>query len=342
MEKQVSFGDIDFQNKKKKTKKEIFLEKMSKCVPLKMFCDLIRPFYYVNGNGRQPISLEIMMKMYLVSNWYNLSDEATEDLLYDSLTVKSYIGVTNNVPDATTLGKFRVEIIEKNNLNKKIFDELNKRLVADGVMFREGTIVDATIIDAPDSFKNKSKKPNPEMSSARKGNSCYFGFKAHIGADEDSGLVHSVTVTTASESDVAIGHTVLHGEEVRVRGDAGYIGLQNRLEVCEKFQDGTGEVVKVKLKKNRKHKIHYAMKKRESVEFIINKKPSGIKEDELVSEEQKSRIRAKVEHAFGLLKHIFGFRKTRLRTLSKNHNKLYMLFTLANIYRCSQRNISTN
>jgi IS5 family transposase len=338
MEKQVSFSDIDFQNKKKKTKKELFLEKMSQSVPLKLFCDLIQPFYYKNGNGRHPIPLEIMVKMYLVSNWYNLSDESTEDLLYDSLTVKNYVGVTNNVPDATTLGKFRVEIIERNNLNKQIFDELNKRLTEQGILLREGTIVDATIITA-----QGSTKTNPEMSTTIKGGKEYFGIKAHIGVDKNSGLVHSVAVTTARAHDVTAANSVLHGDEKEIFGDAGYTGIDRRPEVCERFHDGTGEMEYYLTSKgvNKKRKI-WLLKKRELTFHINAKKSKVFSPEQALTEVKKSHIRSKVEHSFGLLKHIFGFRQTRYKTLAKNENKLFMMFALANIFRCSQKQIIHN
>lgn len=341
----MTFGEIEYQSRRKKTQKEIFLGKMEKVVPLKDWCDTIRPFYYKKGNGRQPIELEVILKMYLVSNWYNLSDEQAEDILCENMAVRSYVGIIGDAPDATTLGKFRVEIIEKNNLNKKLFEDLNKKFTENGVMFREGTIVDATIIDAPNSTKNKENKPNSEMSSTYKHGKSSFGMKVHIGMDKKSGLVHSLEVTTASVADIAMSNGLLHGEETEIYGDSGYTGMDKRPEICERFSDGTGEVEKInasiRLGKNKfTSETRYIQKKNPDIHFHINKKRNLLTEEDRSQEKEKSKIRMKVEHAFGKLKHIFGFRKTRLRTISKNQNSMYLMFTLVNILSCVQRKLS--
>jgi len=340
MEKQVRFSDIEYDTRRKKTKKELFLEQMSKSVPLELICSVVKPYYYLKGNGREPINLETMVKMYLVSHWYNTSDEGTEDLIYESNSVKRYIGVIDsNVPDATTLQKFRVEIIERNNLGNKIFAELTKVLTEKKILLKEGTIVDATIISAPDSTKNKEKKPNPNMSATKKGSKYYFGLKAHIGVDMESGLVHSAVATKSNLSDVEIASKVLHGEEKIVSGDAGYIGIDKREEVCEIYQDGSGRKEKQKYSNGKKRAD--TLVKRADIEFRINRKRcQAVTEEEKDEEREKSRVRSKVEHVFCILKHIFKYRLARYRTIEKNEEKLLMLFALANIYRCAQRNIS--
>jgi IS5 family transposase len=337
MSNQISFSEVEYRVKRKKTQKEKFLEKMRSIVPLERWCEIIRPFYYENGNGRQPISLAVMLRMYLVSLWYNLSDEAAEDLIIESLSVRNYVGITGDAPDSTTLCKFR-HILENNNLTKIIFDELTALLQEKKILFKEGTIVDATIIEAPDSTKNKDKKSNPEMRSTKKGNNNYFGLKAHIGVDKDSGLVHGVAVTTANVSDVEMANEVLHGDEKEVRGDAGFIGLEKREEICEIYKDGTGRKEKQKPSHGKKRADTFV--KKSGVSFIVNKKRSQvITEEDKAEEKAKSQVRAKVEHAFCIVKHLFGFRKARYRTLTKSTHQLLMLFALANLYRCVMRKI---
>jgi IS5 family transposase len=206
-------------------------------------------------------------------------------------------------------------------------------------MFKEGTIVDATIIAAPDSAKNKERKPNAEMRATKKGNKTYFGLKAHIGVDKDSGMVHSVAVTPANVSDVEMANAVLHGEEKEIYGDAGFTGLEKRAEICEKYQDGSGR--KEKQKPSHGKKREDTLVRKADVKFIINRRRGIVKtEEEKEEEKAKSSIRAKVEHQFCIVKNIFGFRKTRYRTIEKNAHKLLMLFTLANLLRCAQRKIT--
>lgn len=348
--KQMSFSELEFFGKKKKTKRELFLERMEQIVPLNMFCDVIRPYYWVKGNGREPILLEKMVKMYLISQWYNLSDEATEDMIYENQTVRSYVGIDlayENAPDRSTLGKFRL-LLEQNELNKKIFEELNAQFLLNGVIFKEGTIVDATIIDAPSSTQNKDKKRDPEMSSTKKNNTYRFGFKAHIGVDQKDGFIHSMSVTTANIPDICAAVNVLHGEEEAIYGDAGYIGMENREDICEKYKDEK-DPQKI-IYKDRQNKRHVLDKKHADIVFFINKRrmkihnmPEGEEKTKLKEEERrKSGIRAKVEYSFRILKTIFHFRKTRLKGLKKNESKLYMLFGLVNLYFLMQKNqIST-
>jgi len=339
MERQISFSELEFRSKRKRTQKEVFFERMEKLVPLREWCEIILPYYYEDGNGRPPVRLEIMVKMYLVSQWYNLSDPQTEDMLNENLAARGYVGISGNAPDETTLCKFR-GLLEKNGLNKAIFESFNTRLVEKKIMIREGTIVDATIIDAPESRKNKHSQKTPEMASTRKSNSHRYGMKAHIGVDSETGLVHSMAATAANVTDVEMAGAVVHGEESKVHGDAGFTGIERRVEIREKFQDGSGETEW--LTNNHKNPPHLVCKLKEGVEFTINKKRGSVTtEEEKEQEKAKSRVRIKVEWAFAVIKHRFGFRKTRYRNLAKNENKLYMLFTLANVFRCSQMKLST-
>jgi len=332
MEKQLSFSEFEYASKTKKTKKEKFLEEMSAVLPWSRWCEIIQPFYFLKGNGREPTPLITMLKMYLLSLWYNISDEILEDTIHDSMSFKNFIGT--HVPDATTLCRFR-RMLEKNKLNKKIFTEEVEVLKENGMIREHGTIVDASIIHAGASKKNKDKKANPEMSSVKKGNQWHFGMKSHIGVDEDSGLVHSAVATIAKEHDLIPVHKCLHGKEKRIRGDSGYVGIEKRAEVCEKLHDGTGEIEIIKTKiKNKATKL--TVHKKRDVEFIINKRASKITQEDKPQEYAKSKIRAKVEHIFLILKHIFGFRKVRLRTITANEERLYMYYSLVNIYKISR------
>jgi len=327
MEKQISFSEMDYRFKRKRTQKELFLEKMARVVPLGFWCDIIRPFYYENGNGRQPVKLEIMLKMYLVSNWYNLSDEQTEDMLCENLAVRNYVGVTADAPDATTLCKFRLMLI-KHGLAEKIFTEQTKQFKEQGIILKEGTIVDATIIDAPMSKKNKDKSL-PEGSAKTFKHVPRTGIKAHIGIDKKSGVIHSVVITPANVFDVTVASELLHGEEKEVYGDAGYVGMEKREDVCEKLHDGTGELEYITKHSHRRK--HYYVLKKKPVVFHVCQKKSKITQDTKPLEQTKSRIRSKVEHIFCRLKHIFKYRKTKYRTAHKNKQHLFMLFTLVNM-----------
>lgn len=329
---QISFSQIEFANKRKQTRKEAFFEKMEQYVPHEEWCEIVRPYYYKKGNGREPIPLEIMLRMYLVSNWFNLSDPQTEDMLNENMAVRNYVGLSGDAPDETTLCKFR-NLLETNGLTEKFFQHLHEILVRNKVLLKEGTIVDASFIEAPNSIKNKDKQPNPHMRNGKKGKKHFFGIKVHIGADKDSGLVHSVATTPANESDLANMHKVLHGEEKAVWGDSGYVGAERRVEICEKYQDGTGETDGTHMKTKTP-----LLRKRDDIAFHINKKLSNVITDEdKETERLKSQVRSKVEHTFCAIKHTFEFRKTRLRTVEKNHAKLLMLAALANLLRCSQR-----
>jgi IS5 family transposase len=337
MDRQLSFSQVEFASKRNPTSKERFFAKMEQYVPLEAWCEIVRPHYYVKGKGREPIALEVMMKMYLVSNWFSLSDPQTEDMLNENLAVRKYVGINGSAPDETTLCKFR-KLLEDNNLTQHFFDQLKTVLTENQVLLKEGTIVDASFIEAPNSIKNKDKQPNANFRNGKKGKKHFFGMKVHVGVCKDSGLVHSVATTTANESDLANAHKVLHGEEKDAYLDSGYVGADKRVEICELYQDGSGEYDAVHKKTKTK-----TLRKRKDITFHINKKlKQVITEADKAAERQKSRVRSKVEHVFCAIKHTFGFRKTRLRTVAKNHSKLLMLSALTNILRCAQRKYATS
>ncbi len=340
MNKQISFSEIEFGNKRKRTRKEVFFEKMEKIVPLKDWCRIIEPYYYERGNGRPPIKLEIMLKMYLVSQWFNLSDSETEDIANENLSVRKYIGITGDAPDETTLCKFR-GILEKNDLTEKIFKSFNAKLEREHVILHEGTIVDATIIEAPTSKKNAAHQQTPEMGATNKNGTHHYGSKAHIGIDKDSKIVHSIEVTPANVNDIEEVGKLVHGEEKEVYGDAGYIGMEYKVEICEKFQDGSGQVEWIKNKSHNSRK-KLVCKKRNDIKFEISRKRKSVKtEEERKREREKSRIRIHIEHVFAVIKERFGCRKILYRTLNKVKTKLVMLFTLANVLTYSRMKLCT-
>jgi len=339
--RKIDLLDIAYDSKKKKTRKEIFLEKMEAIIPFELCLELIRPYYYLNGNGRQPIPLETMFRMYLVSNWYNTSDEATEDLVIENHAVRRFVGLnimSDSVPDETTLWNFR-SLLEYHKLTEKIFEAINFRLEQSGILCKQGSIVDATLIAAPSSTRNKDKSRDPEMSSTKKNNNYVHGMKSGIGVDDQSGLVHTVVTKTAKVHDIEMAAELLHGEETRIGGDAGFIGLEKREDIIKKFGAEPVESLPAKPKKRGrqpKPKAVLSLK----VQMAINRKrmkiaamPDGEEKELLQAEEKaKSQIRAKVEYPFRYLKCVFGFRKTRVRGLERNHAKLVMMYALTNLY----------
>jgi transposase, IS5 family len=253
-----------------------------------------------------------MLRMYIVQQCFGLADEATEDALYDSQSIRAFVGVDlsrEDAPDATTLLKFR-RLLEQHELTRAIFAAINGHLAAQGLLLREGTIVDATIIAAPPSTKNRAKARDPEMHQTKKGNEWHFGMKAHIGVDAVSGLVHTVVGTAANVSDVSEARNLLHGEESSVHADAGYTGLEKREEMQGKDLD------------------YYIAAKRSRVQQL----PEGAQRDAARAwERTKAQVRAVVEHPFHVVKNLFRHRKVRYRGLAKNTAQLYSLFALANL-----------
>ncbi|MGJ2897740.1 IS5-like element ISBmu2 family transposase, partial [Salmonella enterica subsp. enterica serovar Paratyphi A] len=258
------------------------------------------------------IGLERMLRIYFLQQWYGLSDEGLEDALYDSITLRAFAGIDlaiENVPDATTLLKFRRLLIE-HELTRKLFDEIGISLCERGLMMKEGTLVDATIIEAPPSTKNAGKSRDPEMHQTKKGNEWHFGMKAHIGVDADSGLIHSVVGTAANVSDVSQAHALLHGHEEQVFADAGYIGVDKREEMA-------GKAVK----------WHVAARRGK----IKAMQEGALKDLVIALERTKAQIRSRVEHPFHIVKNLFQHRKTRYKGLAKNTAQLFSLFALANL-----------
>ena len=231
--KQETFTDIEYSCRKKKTKREEFLEIMDEIIPWDEWVDVIKPYYPEGKRGRPPIGIEKLLRMYLLQIWFTLSDPATEDAIYDSYAMQKFTGIdfmTESVPDETTLCKFR-HFLEANGLNKLFFEAINRVMVATGHMMKDGTIVDATIIHALSSTKNADKARDPETHQTKKGNEWKFGMKCHIGVDAGSGLVHTITVTAANEHDIAQTAKLLREDDEVVYGDSGNLGVQKRPEI---------------------------------------------------------------------------------------------------------------
>ena len=317
---QISFALAEHQSKKRVTRREKFLGEMQQIVPWQRLIELIKPYYPKGQRGRPPIGLERMLRLYFVQQWYSLADEALEDAVSDSSALRSFVGIDltrEDAPDATTVLKFR-RLLEQHQLGAAILQDINAHLRERGLLMTEGTMVDATIINAPSSTKNTDKARDPDMHQTKKGNQWYFGLKAHIGADADSGVVHSTHYTAANESDVAHAHHVLHGQEQTVHGDSGYTGLQARGEILQ--AQAEGDI-------------------RSDLQYMLAKRPGAIRRmaqgaaKELASalETVKARIRARVEHPFHVVKNLFKHKKTRYRGLAKNGNQLDVMFGLANL-----------
>jgi IS5 family transposase len=289
---------------------------MDEIIPWEEWVELIRPFYPKGEQGRPTRGIELMLRMYLLQVWFNLSDEMTEDSIYDSYAMRSFVRVNfleEQAPDATTLLKFR-HLLEEHEIGKKIFEAINGLLEKNGCMMRGGTIVDATILSAPSSTKNASGKRDPEMHSTKKGNQWYFGMKAHIGVDAGSGYTHTVKVTAANEHDVTQLSELIRADDEVVYGDAGYQGIEKREEIRTD---------------SRKSRIEYRINERAGK---VKRLKEGIaREVERGRERRKSAVRSKVEHPFRIVKGIFGYRKVVYRGLKKNLQRVQMLFGSANL-----------
>jgi IS5 family transposase len=312
MKRQISFAEAECTGKKRVTRRQRFLTEMNSVVPWARLLVALEPYYPKGTRGRPPIGLERMLRIYFLQQWYGLSDEGLEDALYDSIAMRAFAGIdlaVENVPDATTLLKFRRLLLE-HDLTRRLFDEIGISLCERGLMMKEGTLVDATIIEAPPSTKNAEKQRDPEMHQTKKGNEWHFGMKAHVGVDADSGLVHSVVGTAANESDVSQAHALLHGHEAHAFGDAGYTGVEKR----EEMQGATV-------------KWHVAIKRGK----IKAMREGALKDLLIAAERTKAQIRARVEHPFHVIKNLFGHRKVRYKGLAKNTAQLFSLFGLANL-----------
>lgn len=310
----MSFAQSEYARKKKTTRREKFLGEMEQVVPWGRLVALIEPRYPTGKRGRPPVGIERMLRIYFLQQWYGLADEALEDTIYDSQAMRTFVGIDlglESVPDATTLLKFR-HLLEEFDLTRRIFEEVGALLTERKLLMREGTLVDATIIAAPSSTKNREGKRDPAMHQTKKGNQWFFGMKAHIGADAASGLVHSVEGTAANESDISQTHKLLHGEEKIVHADAGYTGVEKRAEIIAAHSN-----------------VEWRVAARRSK--IKEMPESWVKDLSVRFEKLKAQTRALVEHPFHIIKNLFKHRKTRYRGMRKNTAQLHILFALANL-----------
>ncbi len=306
-------AESSFEKYRKPTRREIFLAEMERIVPWAQLVGLIEPQYPKAGNGRRPVGVERMLRIYFLQQWFNLSDPAVEEALYDSPVMRQFVGIDlgqEPVPDETTICRFR-HLLEKHELGGEMLETVNHHLASKGIQIATGTIVDATIIHAPSSTKNKAGQRDPEMHQTKKGDQWYFGLKAHVGVDSKSKLVHSVATSAASVADKHMLPDLLHGEEKKVWGDAAYQGQGEAIrEAAPRAQDMT----------------HRRTKFKNYVDELQKKKNTT-----------KSRVRARVEHVFRVLKRQFGFDRVRYRGLAKNHNRLCACFALVNLYNHRKR-----
>lgn len=307
--RQKTLADSSFERYRKPTRREQFLVEMDQVIPWRDLCKVIKPFYpKPKGAGRAPIGLERMLRIHFLQHWFKLSDPAVEESLYDSRAMRRFVGIDlgrEPAPDETTVYKFR-HLLEAHNLSDRLFALINEFLQENGLKVSTGTIVDATIITAPSSTKNKDGKRDPEMQQTKKGNEWYFGMKGHIGVDSQSKLIHSVAATAANVHDSQLLGDLLHGEETRVWGDSAYAGQSDAIrDTAPKAKDFTNK----KASRNR-----------------------PLSDEDKSRNRTKSRVRAKVEHPFLILKRIFDFNKVRYRGLDKNANRLFTACGLVNLY----------
>lgn len=302
-----------YEQHRKPTRRDEFLATMQAIVPWEALCEVIEPHYPKAGNGRPPIGLERMLRIHFIQHWFNLADLACEEALYDSASLRRFVGIDlgrEPVPDATTMLKFR-RLLNDNKLGEALFAQVGQELQARGFKLNTGTIVDATIIGAPSSTKNADKARDPEMHQTRKGKQWYFGMKLHIGVDSQTGLTHSAMVTAANVHDKHPLPHLLHGNEQRVYGDSAYASQKKLIEgKAPQAKDFTNQRVK----------------KGGIVDEVVKGKNRN-----------KSRIRSRVEHVFGVVKRLWGFGKVRYRGLAKNATRAFTALALANIYLSRQR-----
>ena len=319
--KQMTFADAEYAGKRKQTRKELFLIEMDQVVPWKGLIALIEPHYPKGEGGRPAYPLMAMLRVHLMQNWFGYSDPAMEEALYETTILRQFAGLSlERIPDETTILNFR-RLLEKHELAAGILAVINGYLGDRGLSLRQGTIVDATLINAPSSTKNKDGKRDPEMHPTKKGNQYYFGMKAHIGVDDDSGLVHSVVGTAANVADVTQVDKLLHGKENMVGADAGYTGVEKRPE-----HEGREVIWQIAA-----HRSTYNTLSKRSALYKAKRK----------IEKAKAQVRAKVEHPFRVIKRQFGYVKTRFRGLAKNTAQLVTLFALSNLWM-ARRHLLTN
>lgn len=313
---QRTFADLAYEGKKRKTRREIFLERMDGLVPWARLEARIAPHYPKGGVGRRPYPLGQMLRVHCLQLFYNLSDPALEDALYEVESMRRFAGLgLDRVPDETTILNFR-HLLERHGLGAAVFDEIKAHLSAQGLLLREGTILDATILSAPSSTKNESGARDPEMHQTRKGNQWHFGMKLHVGVDDAIGLVHSLHTTAANEADVSAAGGLLHGEEQRVWADAGYRGIERRPEHVHR-------------------RVAWWIAMRPGKRRTLGKRNAKAR-----LEHFKAQARAKAEHPFRFIKGVFGYGRVRYRGLAKNTNRLYVLAGLTNLL-IARRHLAT-
>jgi len=321
---QASFSDLEYAAKKKVTRRDRFLGEINTVTPWSALVAEIEPFYPKGeGRGRPPIGVERMLRMYIAQQCFGLSDEGIEDAIYDSQAIRAFVGIDlsrESAPDATTLLKFR-RLLEEHKLTERIFAAINTLLGVKGLILKEGTVVDATIIAAPSSTKNQNGERDPEMHQTKKGNQWHFGMKAHIGVDAESGLTHTLVTTPANIADVTQAQQLLHGEEKVAFGDAGYQGVDKREE-----NQGSEVTWEVAMRPGKR-------------KALPNTAIGRLKEQ---VEQLKASVRAKVEHPFHIVKNLFGMKKVRYRGLAKNTVQLFALFGLANLLIAKRRLFALN
>jgi IS5 family transposase len=317
--KQRSLTMTGYFDKGKKTKREQFLAEMDQVLPWARLLALIEP-HYPKGSpagGRPALPLERMFRIYCLQQWYNLSDPGAEEALYDSITMRQFAGVSTDadvIPDETSILNFR-RLLEKHQLTERLLTQINAHLCELGLLVGKGTIVDATIIDAPSSTKNAKKKRDPQMHQTRKGKQWYFGMKVHTGTDADSGLVHTVVGTAANVADINVLGELLHGGEESLHGDSAYHSKELKAQA-----EASGLAFNVNQRGTRSKPLTKAQRRRNRC---------------------LSRVRATVEHPFLVVKHLWGHAKVRYRGLKKNLAQMYTLFALANVFRVRRQLMST-
>jgi IS5 family transposase len=311
---QLSFGDAEYVSKRKQTRREVFLAEMERIIPWHSLLSLIEPLYPAGANGRPPYPLATMLRVHLMQNWFGLSDPAMEEALYEVTSMRRFAGLgMERIPDETTILNFRHRL-EANDLAPEILARVNAHLSRKGLMLKRGSIVDATIIAAPSSTKNADGERDPQMHQTKKGNQWHFGMKAHIGADVDSGLVHTVVTTPANEADVEIVDELIRRKDGVVYADAGYTGAEKRVP---------------------RKTLRWEIARRRGQ---IQKLPQGPERQRIEQQEHdKASIRAKVEHPFRVIKRQFGYVKVRFKGLAKNTAQIVTLFALANLWRVRKK-----
>ncbi len=317
---QLGFADYEQTYAKKKTRRQIFLEQMEATLPWELFLTLIHPVYHQPSakGGRPPFPLEVMLRIHLLQQWFTLSDPLMEEMLIDTPCFRRFAGIDmidGRIPDETTILNFR-HLLEEHQIAEQVLERVNESLIEKGLLIKQGTILDATIINAPSSTKNKKGERDPEMHSVAKGNQWFFGMRCHIGVDADSGLVHSVVSTAANVHELNTAADRVHGDERVIYGDSGHIGIEKR----DGFKN-CGAQMRIAMKPGQRR--------------VLSDTPEGRLLDLL--ESAKAHLRAKVEHPFRIIKCQFGFRKVFYRGIKKNDLKLKMLFALANLWMVRER-----